>query len=122
MDCFSIRASTSPFRSGRQDSHEGLGGKPVLGSLLVVSLGHVTEHGVGGLVDVVDDLSEVGLEVSLGEVLKVCQGGSRDVSLPLELAFTLFHNVSEFGVSIHVLSKGFRELQLTSRGRNLATS
>ena len=80
----------------RQDSHEGLGGKPVLGSLLVVSLGHVTEHGVGGLVDVVDDLAKIGLEVGLGEVLKVCQGGSGDVSLPLELAFTLFNHVSEF--------------------------
>ena len=42
-----------------QDPHEGLGGEPVLGPLLVVALGHVGEHGVGGLVDVVDDLAEV---------------------------------------------------------------
>ena len=38
------------FKISRQDSHEGLGGEPVLGSLLVVSLRHVREHGVGGLV------------------------------------------------------------------------
>merc|ERR1712073_270280 len=121
MDCFNQGFNFS-FKISRQDSHESLGGKPVLGSLLVVSLGHVTEHGVGRLVDVVDDLAKVGLEISLGKVLKVCQGGSGDVSLPLELAFTLFNHVSEFGVSIHVLSKGFGELQLTSRGGNLATS
>merc|ERR1711988_1907191 len=113
MDCFSIRASTSPFRSGRQDSHEGLGGKPVLGSLLVVSLGHVTEHGVGGLVDVVDDLSKVGLEVGLGKVLKVGQGGSGDVSLPLQSALAFL---------LHVLDKGLGDLQLVSGDGGLASA
>merc|ERR1719213_702239 len=108
MVCFSMRASTSPLRSAGRILIS-LGGEPVLGSLLVVTLGHVSEHGVGGLVDVMDDLAKIGLEVGLGKVLKVCQGGSGDVSLPLELAFTLFHHVSEFGVSIHVLSKGFGE-------------
>merc|ERR1719195_907643 len=98
----------------RQDSHEGLGGKPVLGSLLVVSLGHVTEHGVGGLVDVVDDLSKVGLEVSLGEVLKVGQGGSGDVSLPLQSALAFLHHVSEVVLLLHVLDKGLGDLQLVS--------
>ena len=46
-----------------QDPHEGPRGEPVLGALLVVALGHVGEHGVGGLVDVMDDLAKVGLEV-----------------------------------------------------------
>merc|ERR1719507_2367451 len=77
------------FKISRQDSHQSLGGKPVLGSLHVVSLGHVREHGVGGLVDVVDDLAKVGLEVSGGERLQVGESGSRDISLPLQpgLAF-----------------------------------
>ena len=57
-----------------KDPHQGLGGEPVLGSLLVVTLGHVREHLVGGLVDVMDDLTEVGLEVSLGQVFQVSQG------------------------------------------------
>ena len=54
-----------------EDPHEGLGGEPVLGPLLVVSLGHIVEHKVSGLVDVVDDLAEVGLEVGLSQVLQV---------------------------------------------------
>ena len=52
-----------------KNPHEGLGSEPVLGPLLVVTLGHVSEHEVGGLVDVMDDLSKVGLEVSVGQVL-----------------------------------------------------
>ena len=71
------------FKISRQDSHEGLGGEPVLGSLLVVSLGHVGEHGVGGLVDVVDDLAKVGLEVGGGERLEVGESCGWDISLPL---------------------------------------
>ena len=59
------------FKISRQDSHQGLGGKPILGPLLVVSLRHIGEHGVGSLVDVVDDLAEVGLEVSGGQRLKI---------------------------------------------------
>merc|ERR1711923_182110 len=71
------------FKISRQDSHQGLGGKPVLGSLLVVSLRHIGEHGVGCLVDVVDDLAQVGLEVGGGEGLEVSQSSGGDVSLPL---------------------------------------
>ena len=83
------------FKISRQDSHEGLGGEPVLGSLLVVSLRHVGEHGVGGLVDVVDDLAQVGLEVSGGQRLQVGESGSWDVSLPLEFTLALHHHVPE---------------------------
>ena len=54
-----------------EDPHQGLGGEPVLCSLLVISLGHVIEHEMSGLVDVVDDLSEVTLEVLSGESFKV---------------------------------------------------
>ena len=45
----------------RKDPHDGLGGKPVLGTLLVVSLWHVFKHNMASLVNVVDDLSGVGL-------------------------------------------------------------
>ena len=58
-----------------QDPHQGLGGEPVLGSLFVVTLGHVSEHLVSSLVNVMDDLTKVGLEVSLGKVLQVSQSG-----------------------------------------------
>merc|ERR1719507_2845902 len=109
------------FQISRQDSHESLGGEPVLGSLLVVSLGHVGEHGVGGLVDVVDDLAEVGLEVSGGQILQVGEGGSGDVSLPLEPALSLINHTSESGVLLHELNEGLGDLQLVSGDGGLAT-
>merc|ERR1712003_610297 len=93
------------LKISRQDSHQGLGGKPVLGSLLVITLGHVSKHGVGGLVDVVDNLSKVGLEVSLGKILKVGQGGGGDVSLPLKFALALLHHGPHLRVLVHVLDK-----------------
>merc|ERR1712066_204521 len=55
----------------REGSHDGLGGEPVLGPLLVVSLGHVTKHHVSGLVDVMDDFAEVTLEISGSQTLKI---------------------------------------------------
>ena len=72
------------FKISRQDSHKSLGSKSVLGSLLVVSLWHVTEHGVGSLVDVMDDLSKVSLEVLGGKTLKISKSSSRNVSFPLK--------------------------------------
>ena len=45
-----------------KNPHQSLGSEPVLGPLLVVALGHVREHDMGGLVEVVDDLSEVSPE------------------------------------------------------------
>merc|ERR1712165_24327 len=80
-----------PSLSVREDSHQSLGGEPVLGSLLVVSLGHVREHLVGGLVDVMDDLAEV----ALGEVLQVGQGGRGDVSPPLEVSLPSVYHGSQ---------------------------
>ena len=47
----------------REDPHQGLGGKPVLGSLLVVTLGHVIEHKMSCLVNVMNDLAKIALEV-----------------------------------------------------------
>merc|ERR1712107_9707 len=40
----------------RKNPHQSLGSKPVLGSLLVISLGHVREHQMSSLVDVMNDL------------------------------------------------------------------
>merc|ERR1711990_487631 len=109
------------FKISRQDSHESLGGKPVLGSLLVVSLGHVGEHGVGGLVDVVDDLAKVGLEVGGGERLEVGEGGRWDISLPLEPALALIDHASQSSVLLHELNEGLTDLQLVSGDGSLAT-
>merc|ERR1719221_2333309 len=64
-----------------QQPHQGLGGESVLGTLLVISLGHVSEHEVGSLVDVVDDRSKVALEVLLCKLLEVGQGCRWDVPL-----------------------------------------
>merc|ERR1719414_926799 len=76
-----------------QQPHQGLGGESVLGALFVLSLGHVSEHEVGGLVDVVDDRSQVALEVLLGQLLEVGQGRRWDVPLPLQVALALLMRV-----------------------------
>merc|ERR1719411_2435258 len=109
------------FKISRQDSHESLGGEPVLGSLLVVSLGHVGEHGVGGLVDVVDDLAEVGLEVGGGQRLQVGESGGGDISLPLEPTLTLVNHGSQTFVFLHELNEGLVDLQLVSGDGGLAS-
>merc|ERR1719500_771409 len=109
------------FKISRQDSHESLGGKPVLGSLLVVSLGHVREHGVGGLVDVVDDLAKVGLEVSGGERLQVGESGSWDISLPLQPALAFINHASQACVFLHELNEGLTDLQLVPGDGSFST-
>jgi len=106
---------------GGQNSHQGLGGKTVLGTLLVVSLGQILEQAVGSLVDVVDDFAKVALEVAGGKRLQVGKGLWGDVSLPLQLSLALINDGSEFGVFAHVVNKGLVELQLVSRGGDLAT-
>jgi len=49
-------------------------------------LWHVHEEVVGSQVDVVDDLSQVLMEVAVGQVLQVVQRVLGNVTLPLELA------------------------------------
>ena len=88
----------------RQNPHQGLGSEPVLSSLLVVTLGHVSEHEVGGLVNVVDDLSEVGLEVRVSQALEIGQSCWGDVSLPLKVALTSVNKLmqtSNLGNKVH---------------------
>ena len=106
---------------GRQDPHQSLGGKPVLGPLLVVSLGHVVEHEVSGLVDVVDDLAEVSLEVVLGEVFEVGEGSGGDVSLPLEVALAGLTQLSHPAVGGHVINKGAADGEILGGDGALAT-
>merc|ERR1719309_9129 len=109
------------LESGGEDSHQGLGGEPVLGALLVVALGQVLEESVGGLVDVVDDLAKVALEVAGGQGLEVGQGLWGDVSLPLELALALIDDGPQLGVFVHVSGEGLGELQLVSGGGHLSS-
>merc|ERR1739848_268528 len=87
---------------GGQNSQQGIGGKTVLGTLLVVSLGQI-------------------LEVAGGKRLQVGKGLWGDVSLPLQLSLALINDGSELGVFAHVVNKGLVELQLVSRGGDLAT-
>merc|ERR1719322_2065628 len=110
------------FKISRQDPHECLGSKSVLGSLLVISLWHVTEHGVSSLVDVMDDFAKVGLEVSGGKILKVGQSCSWDISLPLQSSLAFLNHLSELGVFLHVLNKGLCNLQLISKDSSFASA
>merc|ERR1719370_2006991 len=104
-----------------KDPHQGLGGEPVLGTLLVVALGHVREHLVGGLVDVVDDLSKVGFEVAVGEGLEIGKGGGGDVTLPLQVALALVDQAPQLGLSLHEGHEGLAELQLVAGDGGLAS-
>merc|ERR1719336_2334554 len=106
----------------RQDPHQGLGGEPVLGALLVVALGHVGEHGVSGLVDVVDDLAKVLLEVAVGESLEVGQGCRGNVSLPLEVTLACDDQASQLVVLLHEGGEGLGELELVGGDGALASS
>jgi len=109
------------LEAGGEDSHEGLGGKSVLGALLVVSLRKILEESVGGLVNVVDDLAKISLEVTGGKGFKVSKSFSGNVSLPLEFALALINDGSELGVLIHVSNEGLGKLQLVSGGGDLST-
>merc|ERR1712227_505134 len=48
-----------------------------------------------------DDLAKVALEVSRGELLKVGQGGRRNVTLPLQVALASVNESSQVGVLLH---------------------
>ena len=69
-----------------EDPHQGLGSEPVLGTLLVITLGHVFEKVVASQIDVVDDLAQILFEVGIGQVLQVVQSVLRNISLPLKFA------------------------------------
>merc|ERR1719282_121698 len=108
-----------PHSSG-QDPHQSLGSKPVLGSLLVVSLGHVGEHLVSSLVDVVDDLTQVGLEVLGGQTLEVVEGCWGNVSLPLQVSLASLHQLSQTWVLIDEVNKAALKLQILGGDGTLA--
>ena len=104
-----------------QNPHQSLGGEPVLGSLLVVSLRHVTEHNVSSLVDVVDDLAKVGFEVGGGQVLQVRQSCGGNISLPLKITLACFNHISDAAVLLTEGSEGLGELQFIA-GNGTASS
>merc|ERR1719360_391433 len=104
----------------RQNPHQGLGSESVLGSLLVVTLGHVSEHEVGGLVNVVDDLSEVGLEVGVSQSLEIGQSCRGDVSLPLEVALASINKLMKTSNLCNEVHKGSLNLKILSGDRALA--
>merc|ERR1719461_1192351 len=85
------------------------------------SLGHVVKHKVGGLVDVVDDLSEVALEVGLGQVLQVRQSCWGNVSLPLKVTLTIINHIPDILVLLAEGSEGLGELQFIA-GNGTASS
>ena len=95
-----------------ENPHQGLGSEPVLGPLLVVALGHVGEHEMSGLVDVVDDLAKVGLEVSLGEVLQVGESCGGNVPLPLQVALAALYQLPQVAVRLHELDEAADQLEV----------
>jgi len=108
------------FKISRQDSHQGLGGKPVLGSLLVITLGHVIEHQVSGLVDVMDNLAKIALEVLGSQSLKIRERRRRDVSLPLEVTLASLNVFPHPGVLIHEGLEGSGNLEVLGGNGALA--
>ena len=103
-----------------KDPHQGLGGEPVLGSLLVVTLGHVIEHQMSCLVNVMDDLAKIALEVLGSQSLKVRQSCRGDIPLPLEVALASFNVFPHPGILIHEGLEGSGDLELLGRDGTLA--
>jgi len=109
------------FQFVGQNSHQSLGGEPVLGALLVITLGHVFEQIVAGQIDVVNDLAQVTLEIGIGQSNQVIQSVLGNVSLPLKSALTLITELSQvFGtiLDVHPSNEGVLELQALSRSGN----
>merc|ERR1719250_292104 len=100
-----------------QDPHDGLGCKLVLGSLLVVTLWHITKHDMSSLVDIVDNLAKVALEILGGKTLKVSKSCWRNVSLPLQVSFSSINKGSKGSIFSHELSEGSGNLQFSCRDR-----
>ena len=100
----------------RQDPHQSLGSEPILGALFVVSLGHVSEHIVAGQVDIMDDFAQVGLEVSVSQVLQIIQVSFGNFTLPLQFAFAFFADCAQLLVGVHISTEGVFALEVLSGG------
>merc|ERR1711884_275317 len=74
-----------------------------------------------GLVDVVDNLAEVGLEVGLGQVLQVGERCRGNVSLPLEVTFAGLDHIPDVLVLLAEGSEGLGELEFVA-GDGTSTS
>merc|ERR1719250_223271 len=104
-----------------QDPHDGLGCKPVLGSLLVVTLWHITKHDMSSLVDIMDNLAKVALEILGSKTLKVSKSCWRNVSLPLQVSFSSINKGSKGSIFSHEIRKGPSNLQISCRDRTFST-
>ena len=102
------------FQFVGQNSHQGLGGEPVLGSLLVITLGHIFKQIVAGQIDIVNDLAQVLLEVSVGQVLQVVQVVLGNIALPLQFALAFGANGPQITVFVHVSGKRLGQFQVLS--------
>merc|ERR1712223_2166592 len=69
-----------------------------------------------------DDLAQVSLEVSGGQVVQVIQSLLGNFSLPLEFTLTIIADCSQIFISVHPGNKGILELQALSWSGNFATS
>jgi len=108
------------FQFVGQNSHQSLGCETIFGSLFVITLGHIFEHIVTGQIDIVNDLAQVGLEVSGGQVVQVVQSFLGNFSLPLELALAVITDGPQSGLSIHPANESILQLQALSGGGNFA--
>merc|ERR1712214_26386 len=67
-----------------------------------------------------DDLSKVGLEVSVGQVLEIGQSCRRDVSLPLEVTLAPLNHFSQTSTLLNKVNEGSLNLELLGGNRAFA--
>merc|ERR1719273_1187899 len=103
-----------------QNSHQSLGGEPVFGSLLVITLGHIFKQIVTGQIDVMNDLAEVLFEISIGQTNQIVQSILGNITLPLEFTLTLIADSSQGGISVHPGYKSILQFEALSGGGNFS--
>merc|ERR1719273_1415982 len=103
-----------------QNSHQSLGGEPVFGSLLVITLGHIFKQIVTGQIDVMNDLAEVLFEISIGQTNQIVQSILGNITLPLEFTLTLIADSSQGSISIHPGYKSILQFEALSGGGNFS--
>merc|ERR1719414_1602903 len=108
------------FQFVREDPHQSLRSKPVLGTLLVVTLRHVLEKVVSGQVDIVNDFAQVLFEVGIGQVLQVIQSVLGNVTLQLQFALAFLADGPQAGMFHHPVDKLLGQLEALGGGGDLA--
>merc|ERR1712018_486703 len=105
-----------------QNSHQSFGGEPIFGSFLMVTLGHIFEQIVPGQIDIVNDLAQIFLEISIGQTDQVVQSILGNVSFPLEFTLTFVTKLSQRTLFVHPGYESLSKLQALSGSGNFATS